>query len=407
MNINRNRILLIACAASVVSICLPTPTFAASKFNLQPRISTSWQVDSNFYRAESREREVYTYTVSPGFKAEFAGAKTNLMLDCALNAIYYEDKDTVPAGEKPADDENYLGQTFTGEARYQVFDRLLVGLNGSYYLTRDPAQSDTLSDSIERDKYSITRITPLLLYEFAPKFTAGLRYRNTKLDYSPENREDSNENRGIFDLAYNFTTKTSMDFEYQYWKKYYDMNTSDYTSNQAKLIFRRQFRIFNLEAGAGYQKRTFDDPGLDDESVFTFNLNFGGEKTIANRRTRVSFSVEQNLNDQSDGNNYFIATRFVLNAGHEFTRKVSGDVGAYYQISDYQNTYGLDSEGNIEKRKDHTYDFFGKINYKFARWLVFSVTGGYEKRDSNIAGLSYNDTYFIANIGFAYDLGKK
>jgi hypothetical protein len=404
---NGNRIRLIAYVASVVSICFSMPTIAASKINIQPRISSSWEADSNFYRAEDLERKVYTYTVSPGLKAEFEGAKTNLMLDYALNAIYYEDKDALPAGEKSAKDEDYIGHTFTGEARYQAFDRLLVGLNGSYYLTRDPAQSDNLGNSIERDKYSITRITPLLLYEFGPKFTAGLRYRNTKLDYSSENREDSNENRGIFDLAYHFTTKTSMDLEYQYWQKDYSFNTSDFTSHQAKLIFRRQFRIFNFEAGAGYQKRSFDDPYVDNESAFTFNLNFSGEQTIADRRTRVSFSVEQNLNDQSEGNNYFLATRFVLNAGHEFTRKVLGEVGAYYQISDYQNTYGLNSDGAIEKRYDKTYDFFGKINYKFARWLVFSVTGGYEKRDSNIAGLSYTDTYFIANIGFAYDLGSK
>ena len=404
---NKKRIIYITCVAFIISIFFPVSIFAASKFNIQPRISTSWEVDSNFYRAESSEREVYTYTVSPGIKADFESAKTNLTLDYALDAIYYEDRDTVPANEKPAEDENYIGHTFTGEARYQAFDRLLVGLNGSYYLTRDPAQSDTLSNSIERDKYSITRITPVLLYEFGPKFTAGLRYRNTKLDYSPENREDSKENRGIFDLVYNFTTKTSVDLEYQYWQKDYDKTTSDYISNQAKLIFRRQFRIFNLEIGAGYQQRTFDDPGLDDESAFTYILNFGGEQTIANRRTRVSFSVEQNLNDQSEGNNYFRATRFVFNAGHEFTRKVLGEVGAYYQISDYQNTYGLNTEGTIEKRYDKTYDIYGKINYKFARWLVFSVTGGYEKRDSNIAGLSYKDTYFITNLGFVYDLGKK
>jgi len=404
---NGNRIRLIAYAAFIILICFPMSVFAASRFNVQPRISTSWEVDSNFYRAESLERKVYTYSVSPGLKAQFESAKTNLKLDYALDALYYEDQDPVPPAEKSAEDENYIGHTFTGEARYQAFDRLLVGLNGSYYLTRDPAQSDNLGNSINRDKYSITRITPILLYDFGPKFTAGLRYRNTKLDYSPENREDSNENRGIFDLVYNFTTKTSMDLEYQYWQKDYAQNTSDYTSNQAKLIFRRQFRIFNLEAGAGYQQRNFDDPGLDDESTFTYNLNFGGDKTIANRTTRVSFGVEQNLNDQAEGNNYFIATRFVINAGHDFTRKVLGELGAYYQISDYQNTYGLDSDGNIEKRKDDTYEIFGKINYKFARWLVFSVTGGIEKRDSNIAGLSYTNTYFITGLGFVYDVGRK
>jgi polysaccharide biosynthesis protein VpsM len=402
-----NRIRLIAWAAFIISIFFPVSLFAASKFNIQPKISASWGADSNFFLAESLEREVYTYKISPGLKVDFESAKTNLMLDYTLDQTYYKDQDTVPPNEKPADDEDYTGQTFNGEARYQAFDRLLVGLNGSYYLTRDPAQSDNLGNSIDRDKYYITRITPLIFYKFGDKFNVGLRYRRTDLDYNPEYREDSHENREIFNLIYNLTSKNSLDFEYQYWQKEYTRNTSDYTSNQAKLIFKRKFRVFNLEAGAGYQNRNFDDPGLDDQSTFTYNLNFGGGWLIANRRTSASFNVEQNLNDQSTGNNYFIATRFVLNVMHEFTRKLSGEADAYYQISDYQDTYGLNPEGAREKRKDNTYDIFGKINYKFARWLIFSVTGGYEKRDSNLAGFSYNNTYFITSLGFVYDVGEK
>ena len=404
---NGNRMRLIAWAAFIISILFPVSLFAASKFNIQPRIFTSWERDSNFFLAESLEREVYTYKISPGLKVDFESAKTNLKLDYTLDQNYYKDQDTVPPNEKPAEDENYTGHTFIGEARYQAFDRLLVGLNGSYYLTRDPAQSDNLGNSIDRDKYDIIRITPLLFYKFGDKFDVGLRYRYTELNYDLGYREDSKENRGIFNLLYNLNSKNSLDFEYQYWQKDYTMNTSDYTSNQAKLIFRRQLRKFKLEVGGGYQIRDFDDPGLDDQSAFTYNLNLGGEGLIANRRTRVSFNVEQNLNDQSTGNNYFIATRFVLNVLHEFTRKLSGEAGAYYQISDYQNTYGLSSDGAIDRRKDNTYDFFGKLNYQFARWLVFSVTGGFEKRDSNLAGLSYDNNYFIANLGFVYDLGKK
>jgi len=404
---NGNRTRLIAWATFIISILFPVSPFAASRFNIQPKLFTSWELDSNFYKAEFLEREVYTYIISPGLKAEFEGAKTNLMLDYTLNQTYYNDQDAVPPGEKPADDENYTGHTFTGEARYQAFDRLLLGLNGSYYLTRDPAQSDQFSNSIERDKYSIARVTPLLFYKFGDKFNVGLRYRYTNLDYSPEYREDSIENRGIFNLIYVLNSKNSLDFEFQHWQKEYTQNTSDYSSNQFKLIFRRKLRVFDLEAGAGYQKRAFDDPGLDDKSVFTYNLNLGGNWLIENRRTHVSFNVEQNLNDQSEGNNYFIATRFVLSALHEFTRKLSGEAGGYYQISDYLDTYGFTSDRAIEKRKDNTYDIFGKINYKFARWLIFSVTGGFEKRDSNLAGLSYDNKYFIANLGFVYDLGKK
>ena len=404
---NGKKIVFIAWAVFIISIPFPASIFAAARFNIQPKLYTSWGLDSNFYRAEFLEREVYTYIISPGLKAEFESAKTYLMLDYSLDAYYYEDQDAVPPNEKPADDEDYLGHTFSGEARYQAFDRLLVGLNGSYYLTRDAAQSDNLSNSIDREKYTITRITPLLLYKFGRKFNVGLRYRHTDLDYIPEDREDSKEQRGIFNLIYNFTPKASLDFDFQHWQKDYTLTTSDYTSNQAKLIFNKKFRVLNLGIGAGYQKRTFDDPRLDDQSAFAYNLNFEGDWLIENRRTRASFNVEQNLNDQSFGNDYFIATRFVLNALHEFTRKLSGEAGAYYQISDYQNTYGLNSDGAIEKRKDNTYDIFGKINYKFARWLIFSVTGGFEKRDSNLAGLSYDNNYLITNLGFVYDLGKK
>ena len=88
-----------------------------------------------------------------------------------------------------------------------------------------------------------------------------------------------------------------MDFEYQYWEKDYDAGTSDYSANQAKLIFKKQLRIFEFEAGAGYQNRDFDESGLDDIDVFTYHLNFDGEGTLANRRTYISLNAEQNFND--------------------------------------------------------------------------------------------------------------
>jgi hypothetical protein len=381
----------------VAAAVFPLKTFAASKFNIIPKISAAWEMDSNFYLAQENEREVYTYIIRPGFRAEFETAKSALMLDYTLDAYYYDDRDPVPPGERPSDEEDYTGHTFTGEAKYQAFTRMLLGLNASSYITRDPGQSDDFSNSISRDKYTVNRITPFIVYDFGRKFSARLGYAHEDLDYSPEDREDSEENRGTFDLVYNFTPKNSLDLEFQHWKKEYDGPTSDYTSNQAKLIFRRQFKNFKISAGAGYQNRNFDDSSLDDLDEFTYNLNLEGGGLIANRRSYISFNVEQNLNDQiASGDNYYLATRFILSGGHEFSRKLLGHTEASYMIADYQ----------LDDRKDNIYGFLGRISYKLARWMIFSVEGGIENRDSNFEGRDYDNTYFSLTLDFAYDFAK-
>ncbi len=394
-----NRTRLILWTAVIISISFPVTICKAQNLNIQPKISATWQVDSNYYHAQKseREREVFTYKLRPGIRIDYKIAKSTLILDYTLDAVYYSDRDSVPPGEQPTDEDDYIGQTGTLEARYQAFDRLLVGLNESLYVTRDPGESDALSNSIDREKYYINRITPFVVYEFAPKFSVRLRYRNTKIDYDPSSSEDSTENRGLFNLVYNFTRRSSMDFEFQHWKKEYDKGTSDYSANQGKLIFRKEFRIFRISAGAGYQNRSFDDSSLDDMDVFTYNLNIDGEGKLANRRSYVSLNVEQNFNDQSTSDNYYTATRFILSGGHEFSSKLSGDAQASYLIADYE----------LNTRKDDVYELSGSISYKFARWLTFSVTGGIEERDSNLNGLDYENTYFIANLEFAYDLGRK
>jgi len=312
-----------------------------------------------------------------------------------LNAYWYDDRDTVPPLERDASDDDYVGHTFDLQMRYQAFTRLQFGLDNLYLLTRDPAQSDAFSDSILRLKYHLNALTPFLVYEFGPKFNVAARYRNTQINYVDTDIGDSDENRGIFDLIYNLNSRNSIDLQYQYWQKNYDVGT-DYTSNQVKLIFRRQMRAFDIIVGGGYQNRKFDDSDLGDIGAFTYNIAIDGE-ILEKRRAYATLRAEQNLNDQSFSADYFIATRFSLSGGYEFTSKLSAGALAYYQISDYQLT----------SRKDKTFTVSGNLNYRLARWMALNMAVGYENRDSNINGLNYDNTFVIASLNFFYELGRK
>ena len=392
---------------------LPVSGLADAKFTIKPKISASWRLDSNFWKAEENERDVYTYLLQPGIDLGFRTAKSKILVDYTLNAYYYDDRDPVPLGQRPASDDDYVGHTLIFQTRHKLTDRFLIGLDDSYYRTRDPSETDRFDDSVARDKYFVNRLTPMLYYDFGEKFTLGLRYRNTVIDYLDDagGYEDSTEDRGMFDLIYNFSRTASLDLEYQHWQKDYDRATSDYTSDQINLIFSKEFKVVSFGIGGGYHERDFDNPALDDIDVWNYIITALAEKEGPEEdsppRSYMRLSAERNFNDQGLDDKYYVATAFTLDVGHVFMEKIKVDITAYYQKSEYERTYGLTTEGTTELRDDDTYHISGDIGYMFTDWLTFTVTAGYKDRDSNLAGYDYENKYFIGQLDFSYDLGRK
>ena len=113
------------------------------------------------------------------------------------------------------------------------------------------------------------------------------------------------------------------------------------------------------------------------------------------------------MNDSGEGDLYFKAHKFTLNAGHIFFEKLLLDLTATYQKSDYETFSGTTPEGTTELRDDDKYQIAGKIGYFITDRLTFSITAGYEDRDSNLAGYDYDNTYVMVKLDFGYELGKK
>lgn len=401
----KKRWILIATISIGISLLLPLNLLGAGSFIVTPKIAVGWQVDSNFRKSEDNKQEVFTYLIQPGIELGYETAKSLVSLNYTFNAFFYDDQDSVDAGQRKASDDDYIGHQFLFQSETRPTGRWLLALDNSYYLTRDAAQTDRLGNFTDQDKYWINRFTPRVYYDISDRFAAGLRYRNEILEWLDGDNENSTENRGIGNLIYKFSPTAQLDFEGQHWQRDFDGNTSDYTSNQLRLILRKQFKVISFEAGGGYQDRSFDDSDQDDISTPAWMGAITGQWPPAPDRasTRFALTFDQNFNDTGLGSGYYVARRLSLVLGHIFLEKIETSIEGYYQNSDYKEYRGPTSSGSIEDRDDDVYHIMGRVGYRFFDWMTFYVAGGYEDRDSNIVGLSYDNTFLRARLDCKFE----
>jgi opacity protein-like surface antigen len=119
--------------------------------------------------------------------------------------------------------------------------------------------------------------------------------------------------------------------------------------------------------------------------------------------SRFALRFDQNFNDNGLGSGYYVARRVSLVLGHIFLEKIETSLEGWYQNSDYKEDRGLTSSGSLEKRDDDAYRIFGRIGYRFFDWMTFYVAGGYEDRDSNLVGLSYDNTFLRARLDCKFE----
>jgi hypothetical protein len=395
--------------------CLPVSGLAV-KFIIKPMANVSGRLDTNFFKTERGERAVYTYLFAPGIQLGVETPKLQVLFNYTLEAYFYDDKSSVPAGEKPADDLNYVGHLLSLNTRYRPFRRLTLGVDDSFYRTRYQTAYDRLSDSTDLYRYDINRLTPMIFYDFENKFSTGLRYRWTEINYEDSRISDSTEHRLIYNLIYDPNRTTTFDLECQLWTMDYDFDYSDYTSDQFKLIVQKRYKYFAFDAGVGYHMRSYDQSGWPDEDTFAYKVSILGQNPappegrrflgniFLRPRSEFYLSAERNFNNLG---NLYTADRFTADAGHIFLEKIHVRVKGWYQMSDYMNSYGFTRGGVLKKRSDDTYNISGSVGYLFTERLELTLVGGIENRDSNLANDDYNNKYITLRFDFNFDFKSR
>jgi hypothetical protein len=375
----------------IVALFLYADLASAAMTNVSSRLllNLGIQYDSNFYYDPLDERGVTTYQVQPGIELGYETGKSEIAFRYMLDANYYNE----------SNEDDFYGHDASLVGNFELSDRLSFNLSDYFRYTYDTAYLDDLGDTRTREKYYQNRLRALFALDFEPKFTTQFGYQNWITNYDDDTLtapyDNSMGNQGIFDLIYHLNSSTSLDLEYHYWAMDYDGPVSDYTSNQLSLVGRKEFRIVDLEAAVGYQKRKFDEPGLDDIDVVPYRFILRGRTSSG--KSRYSLSAEQNFNFlETSDQGYYEAMRFSFRLDHDLTGKITVGLNGYYQNSDYVDTI----------QEDDTYNILADINYQLREKIALYFSAGYENRDSNIPSEEYNNTEVIGQVRFFHDIAK-
>ncbi|MEE4357026.1 MAG: outer membrane beta-barrel protein [Desulfococcaceae bacterium] len=371
------------------------------RLRIAPKVSASSRYDSNFYNTARDERGVFTYLMQPGIEMEYYTAKSSVTLGYTLDAYFYHDNDDVPIGQKDADEDDYVGHTFHFNVRTAPFAKLSLELDEIYFKTREESKADRFANDTSREKYYINRLTPGLFYRWNERFSSAVRYRSTITEYDRESDASSKENRGIFDLTYHFSPLSSLTLDYQIWDRNYDVDISDYTSNQVEMVYRKQAKHLGFEAGVGYHSRSFDDDSRDGTDALHYHAGLSAQTA----KSRGELVFEENYNDAVTADDFYKARKLNLSLGRTFGRYLDTGISGFYQMNDYEDW--MEYRSDPENREDDIFGLSASVRYKFARWLALGLEGGYEDRDSNLDAYDYDNKFIMLKVDSVYDAVRR
>jgi len=351
--------------------------------------------ETNYYSDPDEDVGVFTYLLQPGVILNYGTPRSSVDMSYTLNAYWYDADDDIPAGYTDPEDDDYVGHTFRLSAKTSPTAKLSVGLDEAFNKTREAAEYDTFTGDTTRMKYYVNTLTPWVEYRFNERFTSNVAYRNTIVSYDEDSDEDAVEHRGIFDLRYWFWKDASVGLEYQVWQKDYDVDISDYTSNQVDLVVRKYAKYLYFEGAVGYHDRSFDDDSRGDDDIFTYRLAVNGQTSGFDEGTPKTFgtlALIHNYTDSGTSDNFNEFTEGRLTAGHVFLEKILTDFTGYYRQAEY-----VDYD-----RDDDIYGISGSIGYYLEGWATLKLTVGYENRDSNLDNNDYDNSYVMFSVGSSF-----
>jgi hypothetical protein len=377
---------------TALGVCAASAAYAADSGNplsVSVFAVVDQEYNDNLYLTNAdKVREFITYA-GAGALAKLETRKNRLDFSYKVRKVFYwdyEDDDGIDTTNL-----NYLAQNLNLEAATQLSDRVRIGIEESYLVSRRPREYYVMTDRTSAARYWANRVAPYVEYQLGKKIFLMLKYKYDVLRYTERSiiyDEDATENRGYLTLKYRLNPRRAVDLDYQYWQRDHEISPS-YHTNQVTVGYEHLFRVLRGEARCGYLRRTWKEEiegRVKNRQGFVYKVSASAQT----QKSRASLGVEETQSDLTGFGSDYRVRMLSWGLGHTFLGKVSVDLGGYYQQCRYQELLTTTETGATEKRRDDIWNINTTIEYPIHKWLSLSLSFSHSERESNDTGI-YGD----------------
>lgn len=389
---------------------------------LFPGLGVGWEeTDNLFYDADSEKSDLLT-TLTPSVLLKLPLRRHSLQLAYGSNWIPFNRF------------HEYTGADHSGGASLD-FDfpgGLDLTLNHRFSASSSPPGS--VED--HRSDFQLNTSSVEAAYRIGHRLKAVFNYTRTDQDFKPRlDEEDSYKENGIWtNLVYRISPKTSILLEpafsrrdnFDKWaenKEGHPIFRPDTDTDNFRLFLGMQWAATAKISGTlkgGYIQKKFDkinkqlfpnkgdakdakDFGYSIDLTYKLShvtlVGLKGSRQIVETTVTTFIDKEGGRFEKENAafGTHYTATDLALNVRHRFGYKTTGSFDIGLESNDYQSKGIFD-----KKRKDFRFGIGLGFNYRFQRWLVWSVNYRYSKNDSNISSEDYQSNRFSTQFSLAF-----
>lgn len=376
----------------------------ARKSPLSFSLQIKQEYDDNIFSGEENLSRDLIASLIPRVRFNTRGLRHAVTFDYRLSAIRHADLDPAPGLDLR--DLDYIGHNLKIMAKRMVSERVKVGTDETFLLSRRPSDMYLATNRISAAKYYRNWLSPFVEYQVSENGALRLSALFDTLHYLERfgpSDEDSDALSSDLTYGYRLNPKTDVYLDGRICRRTYDVS-SDYLSPKLLFGLRRKFSSrYRVECSFGYQRRDFaeeDDPQASEGGDFVGIARLISES----RKSRVELSFSHFPADLSDGGFYYVVDRGCVDMFYLPTPRIKCAASIYYEEAGYDKERGLTEDGVIEKRSDARYGGDLLAEYALKPWLSVSLGYARIERDSNFSMADFIENRVFLSITGVMDL---